>query len=752
MARKKASQQQQQKEQEKPPKEVSQFEKPHETSMEDSSEKVASLKTLNALLLKETVERRQQVDVLVQSKEALESEISRSLLEKQRLESEKKFLEDETIVAELEQRLTLAFVSSQLNQQAESLRDEIRRADEDMRSQTAIFKAKLEEKINDKEKARKATETKVEEQQNEIDQISEDFRRYRNEVRKDLDLKQKEADRLRSTVVELEKNNAEAREVIGRSQMERYEIRQEMKRKYQDLKKEMEIAVREREEIESERNEQVREIGYLKKSVDALTADLSSEREVSNRVLREKELIQQDLDTRMEEIKGLTSTLLELEKNISETHDELLQLQIEHKLLSEYKEKMERSLAALERDKASAERSLTQSSQEIEGLKKEITELMADKKQIQNEKTQQAVKITEMKKQVAQLSSTISSLQKQEESLQLRISELGTSNADAREKQEQLLMEFNTLVEEKKERERLFDELMEEKISAMLSLSESSRKLEEQGRKMQEIVVEKAEIEQVKLKLEAEIFKLHEEMGKLRATVSSLQESCLEHEENNIQLRSEVIQNRDALDGVALERDDALKLLDKEKKELSSLRLKILELGKNVEKTKEELAQLSTERDGLVEKKKERDSSLQLLSEEKASLQEALSEAQQGLEDLQVKMAYTSKLSEQTLSMLKDTVAIVRGPVQEEEKDGKGEARTDAENNEVEIQPFATELEVIKKAFRNREAKVEYLSQQIKSLENSVMEAKKRNGFWTLLSSATTIFAAASVAYVARGR
>ncbi|XP_042507368.1 ELKS/Rab6-interacting/CAST family member 1-like [Macadamia integrifolia] len=745
MARKKSSQNLHQEEQ------VTQIEKPQETNMEDPSEKLASLKSLNALLLKETVERRQQVNALVQSKEALESEISRSWIEKQRLESEKKFFEEETIVAELEQRLTLAFVSSQLNQQAESLRNEIRRADEDMRSQTAIFKAKLEEKINEKEKARRETETKVVEQQTEIDQISEDFRRYRDEVREDLILKQKEADRLRSTVVELEKSNAEAREEIGRLQMERDEVRQEMERKYQDLKREMESAVREKEEIEAARNEQVREIGSLKKSVDALTADLSSEREVYSRVLREKDLIQQELDNHMEEIKRLTSTLLALEKNISETHEELLQLQTEHKLLREYKEKMERSLAALERDKASAERSLTQSSQQIEGLTREITELVADKKKIQNERTQQAVEITELQKEVAQLGATISNLQKQEEILQLRISELGKSNTDAREKQEQLLIEFNALVEEKKEREIVLDELLKEKFSVTESLEESLRQQEEQGRKMEEIAIEKAEIEQVKIKLEAEIFQLHEEMSKLRATASTLQESCLEHEKNNIQLQSEAIQNRDALERVTLEKDDALKLLDKEKKELSILRLKILELEKKVEETKEELAQLSTERDGLVEEKKEGGRSLQLLNEEKASLQMALSEAQQGLEDLQVKMTSTNKLSEQTLSMLKDTVNLVRGPVQDK-KDGKGEAIFDAEKNNGEIRPFAAELEVIKRAFRNREAKVEYLSQQIKSLENSVMEAQKRKGFWTLLSSATTIFAAASVAYVARGR
>lgn len=53
-----------------------------------------------------------------------------------------------------------------------------------------------------------------------------------------------------------------------------------------------------------------------------------------------------------------------------------------------------------------------------------------------------------MQKEVRQLSTTISSLQKQEESLQLKVSELGRCNANALEKQEQLLMELNVLVKE----------------------------------------------------------------------------------------------------------------------------------------------------------------------------------------------------------------------------------------------------------------------------------------------------------------
>ncbi|KAJ6876902.1 hypothetical protein NC651_029806 [Populus alba x Populus x berolinensis] len=68
-----------------------------------------------------------------------------------------------------------------------------------------------------------------------------------------------------------------------------------------------------------------------------------------------------------------------------------------------------------------------------------------------------------------------------------------------------------------------------------------------------------------------------------------------------------------------------------------------------------------------------------------------------------------------------------------------------------EIEPYASELEVIKTAFRNKETMVEDMKQQVEFLSDSVAKAKKKNSLLSVMSSATTgVAAAVSLAYVAR--
>nr|DAD33499.1 TPA_asm: hypothetical protein HUJ06_012350 [Nelumbo nucifera] len=754
MAKKKASKQ------EKPPidlppsqEEKKPQEKPRDTMEEDPLEKLASLKSLNALLLKETVERRQQVDSLLQSKEALESEISRSAAQKQTLTAENELFEDEMIAAEIEQRLTLVFVSSQLHQQAERLKSQIRRENEKVRAESAAFKAKIEENVRDEERRREAVEMKLTQQQRDIDQLSDNFSRYKERASKDIDLKQKEMDQLRSIVENLEKSNEEARNEIRRIQVERDGVlgeKEEMVGTLGELKKAVADVVRERDQIEQARIDGDREIDSLKKSVEAFTADLSRERDASDRVLLEKDMIQKDLDIQTLQVEGLRSELLQLEKNYVETQNELRQLQTERQGLLEEKEERERDLGCLLSDKDSLQRRLEESSRLVEDTEREIRGLVAEKEQIELERTNQAATITELQKEVGELISTISILRKHEESLQLEVSEMGKRNADALEKQEHLREEFNALVEEKREAETSIEQLMEEKSSTMRSLEESLQQLEEQRRKMFEIVKEKADIEQVKIKQEIEIAELHKEAGELRATTSELQRSCDDHTEKNNQLQHEVISQRDALEHITVERDDAMKELEQERNVASSLRIEIVGLEKNLKDTQGELMQISMERDSLIVEKKEKENHIELLMEDKAFMERTVAEAQQGLKESRMKVKSADGFCGRTLSMLKDTATMIYGS-QGKEIDGKEYFIGNSESIEEEILPFVTELEAIKKAFRNREEKAEDMNRQLELLHNSLTAQKKRN-FWAWLSSATAIFAAVSVAFASSGR
>lgn len=62
------------------------------------------------------------------------------------------------------------------------------------------------------------------------------------------------------------------------------------------------------------------------------------------------------------------------------------------------------------------------------------------------------------------------------------------------------------------------------------------------------------------------------------------------------------------------------------------------------------------------------------------------------------------------------------------------------------------DLTSIKSAFESREHKVAEMERQVECMKNSVKEANKKKTFWALFSSATAIFAAASVAYFRLGQ
>ncbi|KAF6176967.1 hypothetical protein GIB67_027767 [Kingdonia uniflora] len=78
--------------------------------MEVQSNKLQTLKSLNALLVKETFEGREQIDALLKSKQQLETTISRSKTEKRRFQ-------DEASAAEIQRTINQVFVSEQLKSQ-----------------------------------------------------------------------------------------------------------------------------------------------------------------------------------------------------------------------------------------------------------------------------------------------------------------------------------------------------------------------------------------------------------------------------------------------------------------------------------------------------------------------------------------------------------------------------------------------------------------------------------------------------------
>ena len=600
--------------------------------MDDPSEKLQNLKSLNSLLLKETFERRQQVESLEQAKQALEAELNRSGMEKKALEAELTWVSEESVGLELEKSVIFAFWETQM--------------------------------------------------------------------------------------VEIG---------VGFDEL-----------------------VREKGEIEKMKCEREAEVGFLKKEANELVANLENERGRLSRVCRERDLLKTEIDDHVQEANGLRENMVEMEKKDKKSVEEIEKLKVECEELLKEKLETEKAVKALKRQKESVQGKLEQSMEVINSLKSEIEGVIRAKSEVERERTTQEVKIGELEKEVGELNGIVMTLREEEEILHAKVLELEKMIGQAMDKEKEMALQINVLVEEKREKEQNIEKLKDQRDSVQRILDMTSKESEGRLQKIEELIREESEIGKLKLSLESKIVQLETEVDSLRNAISTLRESCRDEEEKNKQLVIEVGRFRDAFDRLTLERDEVQKGFDEERKKVKSMEVVVLEKEKRIEETVEELGQMRSERENLIERNKAIESSVEVLVKEKDLVQKNLIEAQRGIDDLRTKMESAGINSKRALSMMKNTAALVCHST--DDRDSKEEVAINEQKLEEEIQPYAVELDTIKNAFRNKEKMVEDMKKQLDFLQSSVAEAHKRKSFWTLVSSATTIVAAASVAYVARGR
>jgi chromosome segregation ATPase len=600
--------------------------------MDDPSEKLQNLKSLNSLLLKETFERRQQVESLEQAKQALEAELNRSGMEKKALEAELTWVSEESVGLELEKSVIFAFWETQM--------------------------------------------------------------------------------------VEIG---------VG-----------------------FDGLVREKGEIEKMKCEREAEIGFLKKEANELVANLENERGRLSQVCRERDLLKTEIDDHVQEANGLRENMVEMEKKDKRSVEEIEKLKVECEGLLKEKLETEKAVKALKRQKESVQGNLEQSMEVINSLKSEIEGVIRAKSEVERERTTQEVKIGELEKEVGELNGIVMTLREEEEILHAKVLELEKMIGQAMDKEKEMALQINVLVEEKREKEQNIEKLKDQKDSVQRILDMTSKESEGRLQKIEELIREESEIGKLKLSLESKIVHLETEVDSLRNAISTLRESCRDEEDKNKQLVIEVGRFRGAFDRLTLERDEVQKGFDEERKKVKSMEVVVLEKEKRIEETVEELGQMRSERENLIERNKAIESSVEVLVKEKDLVQKNLVEAQRGIDDLRAKMESAGINSKRALSMMKNTAALVCHST--DDRDSKEKVVINEQKLEEEIQPYAVELDAIKNAFRNKEKMVEDMKKQVDFLQSSVAEAHKRKSFWTLVSSATTIVAAASVAYVARGR
>ncbi|KAF5199774.1 myosin-9 [Thalictrum thalictroides] len=685
-------------------------------SINADSEKLANLKSLNSLLVKETVERREQVDSLLKSKKELEIEID--LLKKQ---------SDET---QIQKSVMIEFMNKEVEQEKEKLKEKVWREKD-------VLKGLLDEKIR------------------EIGEVSSDFQRYRDDVEKDLDLKRSEVEMFKSVVFDLEKGNEDVNKEIKKIRFEKNEVlekKNELEKRIEELSREMVEVVKGRGEIEKVKFEQDVEIRELKKSVDVLNAELVQARGVLDRGVIEKDEILKRLSVQTKEMERVKVQILELEKCNSATEMELGKLRNERRGLMDERKERERKFEGVLKEKTMIEQNMVEMSKLVEELKGDIKRIDGEKEVIEQEKTKDEIMIAELEKEVERLQVVMQNAQKEEANLHSVVANLEKKNVEALEKQEQTQLEVEALVREKTEIQKSFELLMEEKNSISKNLETALNQLKSEKSKMADIINEKAAIEKAKSVREVEIDNLQKQVCDLQSDVSTLEESHREQAEANAKLQAEAKQYQYELISVTAERDDVRNESISKAKEEERLRSEVLELGKRIGEAHQNLEQVMIEHRHLSEEKKEMKAHIGTLTEEKKELQHMLEKAEEGTEAFETKMKLSETCTGQALQMLKHTVELVCRH-EDAEMDGKEEMTIiNGDKIAEQIQPFAAELEAIRKAFKNKKGNVDDMNKQFESLRLSIVQAQKKKKMWAWLSYVSTFFTAAAVAYAARVR
>ncbi|KAG8374714.1 hypothetical protein BUALT_Bualt10G0024700 [Buddleja alternifolia] len=619
---------------EKPLQNQDDFVKPHHqqataTMDSDASEKIESLKSLNQMLLKEAVERRQQVDSLILSKGSLESELTTSNSERETLKSELTQLSERAARLELERSVVAVFVAVQAGQKGEAI-----------------------------------------------------------------------------------------------------------ERKMKGLESEM---------IELKRvvNEKECEIGRLNGKLTEIEDALGSEKEVSRRVCVERDGLMDELDLKIEEEKGLRADLIEFEGRKREIEREIGELRVAYNsVVGESKERGV-MVESVTREKDLMERSLVESGKLIEEMKDQLLSVVREKERIEGEKNVEMLKRQALEDAVSGLHEMVVGLQKEEEKLRANVAVLEKNCVEGEERQKDMIREIDQLVKEWKLSEKSLEGLRNEKGMIEKDLGEALKQLDDQRCKIEDMVNEKIVLLEAKGRVDIEVGELQNKVGALKAVVLKLEESSRVQLETIVRLESEVGEFRCKLEQVKVERDGIENCLSEEKNNGARLKEKIVELENQIHENLKAGGEAKAKYDATFAEKIEFESQCGLLKKEITRLENTIKEARNEFDLMKGKVEVADSNAELMLKMLKDTSALCS-------KDGSY-ACDDKQINGEETKAYVIEMEMIKNAFKSKESKVENMKRQLELLQKSLEEAHKKKSFWTVLSSATTLLAAVSLAYVTRG-
>ncbi|KAK9735380.1 hypothetical protein RND81_04G202500 [Saponaria officinalis] len=528
--------------------------------------------------------------------------------------------------------------------------------------------------------------------------------------------------------------------------------------------------VKERDEIMRVKCEGDLEIVKLNELSDELRSEIERGRE---RFDVEKGEFELEVRVKNEEVMELRKCLNDMEEK-------------ERSLMGEF-DKLKERYEIVSKALRESEEKVEEMRVECEGFKKEVEGLNGEKEVILRENdgfrkgmVESEGRVRELSGEVSELNGVVARLREDEEKWRVKFLELEKRNAEVLEEFDGLKSEFGVLLEEKKAKEKEIDRLIgenSENLSRVGELgleidglkSEFGALLEEKKAKEKEIeglvgeksenlsklealeieiegvkrvnegfLAEKSRLEEVKSRQGDEIRELQVELDVIRSNLLSVQESNQAQLDKNVKLLSEVDEYKSALDRAVNERDDVKRCLDEVRMNGDELRVKVSELLTKIEEDGKVIKELNDARENVVAEKNELEIKYNKLAEEKVSIEKNHVEVRDKVVDLESKLRLKSDMFVSALNMLRN--AAMKGD--DEGITVNGELRT-----------YMSEIEAIRAVFRSKDEKVGEMEKHIERLHSSVLDAKKKKSFWTMVSSATTILAAVvSLAYATRVR
>ncbi|CAN8260387.1 unnamed protein product [Cochlearia groenlandica] len=497
------------------------------------------------------------------------------------------------------------------------------------------------------------------------------------------------------------------------------------------------------ERLMLEKDDRESEIMALKREVSDVLSKVDIEKELLKKVCDERDTIKKGFELQLEETKLLKESLMLLEDKESKLEIVIERLESENDELVKEKWMRKEVTDTVNKEKIELEKVIEEKKKEIGGLKREIKVLSSAKNEMEIVKIEQRGEIEELEKKLEMTNQCVESLRKEERVLRDLVIVLKKSLDESMEKEIAVLMQIDALGKEKTNKESELERVMKEKNSVEKEMEMVTVQSSDKDKLFDQLSQEKIELEGRVFNQEAKLVELNQKVDELTHIVAVLQKDCNDRTKTNEKLSCKVGELSCALAHAEIKKEEADKTLDEEKSHGKDLKADVLKSEKLIKATLGELEKIKIEHDSLLSAKKDLECQSESWQSEKAVLEKELVELRKAKDALKTKLESAGMDAKRSMVMLKSAASMV-----------SQDNREDKECciNGTESSSYVVELESIEKAFKNKEYIIEEMKKEAETMKQSTEEAHKKKSFWTVVSSVTTIFAAASFAYAARTR